>query len=58
MNVRDLNKKQLTELKIDYYHEHVNNKPSYNELANIDNLVNDNIIFEYYESFYFVEDDF
>lgn len=58
MTVKELNKKQLTELKIAYYHEHVNDSPSYNEFGNIDDLVNDNIVFEYYKNYDFVEDDF
>lgn len=58
MTVKELNKKQLTELKISYYNEYVNDKPSYNEMANIDDLVNDNIVFEYYKNYDFVEDDF
>lgn len=58
MTVKELNKKQLTELKIAYYNEYVNDKPSYNEMVNIDDLVNDNIVFEYYKNYDFVEDDF
>lgn len=57
MKVEDLNREQLTELKEHYYIEK-NENVSYGELANINELVSDNEIFEEYSGVYFVEEDF
>lgn len=70
MNVRELSKDQLHELKekylmkladegtfaevmdVDYY------EPSYEDLANADEIVPDDVIFREYDGIDFVEDDF
>lgn len=57
MSVKELNEKQLTQLKQHYYCEN-NDRVSWGELADINNLVSDGEIFEEYQSTYFVEDDF
>lgn len=59
MTVEELSKSQLTELKQRYYTEKLGDEGvSYGELANIDNLVTDKEVFDYYEGFSFSEDDF
>ena len=50
MSVKDLTREQLIELKQRYYTD--------GELADIDNLVSDNEIFEEYGDITFVEEDF
>ena len=57
MSVKDLTREQLIELKQRYYTER-NENVSYGELADIDNLVSDNEIFEEYGHITFVEEDF
>ena len=57
MSVKDLTREQLIELKQRYYTER-NGNVSYGELADIDNLVSDNEIFEEYGYITFVEEDF
>ena len=57
MSVKELTREQLTQLKEQYYIEK-NNNVSYGELADIDNLVSDNEIFEEYGHITFVEEDF
>lgn len=57
MSVKELTREQLTELKQNYYCE-INENVSWGELANIDDLVSDDKIFEEYKNFYFVEEDF
>ena len=57
MSVKDLTREQLIELKQRYYTER-NENVSYGELADIDNLVSDNEIFEEYGDITFVEEDF
>ena len=57
MSVKDLTREQLIELKQRYYTER-NENVSYGELADIDNLVSDNEIFEKYGHITFVEEDF
>ena len=57
MGVKDLTREQLIELKQRYYTER-NENVSYGELADIDNLVSDNEIFEEYGHITFVEEDF
>lgn len=65
MNVTELNRDQLIELKQSYLdvlnesdeHEEVVGV-SYNELANADEIVPDDVIFNYYDGVIFSEDDF
>ena len=57
MSVKELTREQLIELKQRYYTER-NENVSYGELANIDNLVSDNEIFEEYGDITFVAEDF
>lgn len=57
MKVKELNRNQLEELKQRYYTEK-NENVSYGELADIDNLVSDKEVFEYYKDVDFVEEDF
>lgn len=57
MKVKELTRSQLVELKQRYYTEK-NGDVSYGELANIDNIVTDNEIFEEYQNVDFVEEDF
>lgn len=57
MSVKDLTREQLIELKQRYYTEK-NENVSYGELADIDNLVSDNEIFEEYGHITFVAEDF
>ena len=58
MSVKELNKEQITQLKQNYYCNVLNINASYEELANINNLVDDIEIYEYYNDTYFVDDDF
>ena len=70
MLVEDLTREQLVELKQSYlyaladsgdYAEIMNadhDEPSYDDLANADELIPDDFIFEYYEDMTFTEDDF
>ena len=57
MSIKELAREQLIELKQRYYTER-NENVSYGELADIDNLVSDNEIFEEYGDITFVEEDF
>ena len=57
MKIEDLTREQLIELKERYYTER-NENVSYGELADVDNLVRDNEIFEEYGHITFVEEDF
>ena len=57
MSVKELTREQLIELKQKYYTER-NENVSYGELADIDNLVSDNEIFEEYGDITFVAEDF
>lgn len=57
MSVKDLTREQLIELKQRYYTER-NENVSYGELADIDNLVSDNEIYEEYGHITFVVEDF
>lgn len=57
MSIKELTREQLIELKQRYYTER-NENVSYGELADIDNLVSDNEIFEEYGDITFVEEDF
>lgn len=70
MNVRELNKEQMTFLKQAYMTRLANegtfaevfkvdyDEPSYGDLANADELVPDDVIFDNYDGIDFVEDDF
>ena len=61
MDVKNLNREELVELKERYYTGLLDRKgesPSYGELAAIDDLVDDDTIFEVYAGVDFVEDDF
>lgn len=57
MNIRDLTREQLIELKQHYYCDK-NVNVSWSELADIDNIVSDEEIFEEYSNVCFVEEDF
>lgn len=61
MNVRELNREQLEELKQHYYMfdkfgEEIS--VSYGELAMIDELVTDEEVFDFYDNYVFCNDDF
>lgn len=70
MYVRDLNREQIEELKVNYLCElsdegsfaSVTGKdydsPSMEDIANADSIVSDDVIFENYEGINFTEDDF
>ena len=70
MNVRDLSKEQMHELKERYLLELAdegsfaevmgveNDEPSYGDLADADDIVPDDVIFKDYEGVDFVNDDF
>jgi len=70
MDVRDLSRDQLVELKQDYMTELVNegtfaevmnrdyDEPSMWDSANADEIVPDEFIFEHYAGIHFVPDDF
>lgn len=61
MGVTQLNRDQLTQLKQDYYCEKQyakNEGVSWGELADIDELVTDQEIFNEYGGTHFVKDDF
>lgn len=70
MDVRDLSREQLVELKQRYltqladdgsYAEVLDcdyDEPSYQDLANADEIVPDDVIYRNYEGVYFVNDDF
>ena len=58
MNVKELSRNQLTELKQNYYNDRHPEGVSYGELAGIDELVTDAEIFDEYAGTDFTEDDF
>ena len=58
MNVKDLSREQLTELKQRYYTDVLEHNISYYEMALINELVTDEEIFDYYSSTTFTCDDF
>lgn len=58
MGVRELNRGELIKLKQNYYCNELGNNASYGELANIDNIVTDEEIFNFYDYVDFVKDDF
>lgn len=61
MNVSELNKSQLTELKQSYlmqHNEETGEGTSYEELARVDSIISDEMIYEAYSGINFTEDDF
>lgn len=61
MNVRELNREQLRELKEQYivdWYASQDKTPSWNELANADHIVADYCIYDHYDGIDFVPDDF
>ena len=60
MTVFELNRDQLAELKVYYYEKEVlkDEGISYGEIVEIDDLVTDEEVFEYFNGYVFVEDDF
>lgn len=62
MKVQELNKEQLQQLKIRYLDELLQEEEgrniSYGEIANIDEIVSDKIMFDLYGHITFVEEDF
>lgn len=70
MDVRDLNREQLVHLKVMYMGQLADeglfaemfqvdyDEPSYSDLANADELVPDDVVFDHYEGCDFVEEDF
>lgn len=62
MKVQELNKEQLQQLKVRYLDELLQEEEgrniSYGEIANIDDIVSNKIMFDLYEHIEFVEEDF
>ena len=61
MKVTELTRDELTELKTRYYSDLLDKRgetPSYGELAQIDELVTDEEVYEEYDDVDFVKDDF
>lgn len=70
MTVQDLNREQLTELKLSYYSDLVCegifteimnvdiDEPSYEMMANVDKYVSDEFIYNYYDGITSSEEDF
>ena len=71
MTVKELNREQIIQLKQNYMSELADNgdysvkmgtymvyEPSFEDLADADNQIPDDIIFEYYEGVNFTEEDF
>lgn len=61
MHVSELNRSQLTELKQSYLmqnNEEVGEGTSYEELARVDRIISDEMIYEAYSGINFTEDDF
>lgn len=62
MKVQELNKEQLQQLKVRYLDELLQEEEgrniSYGEIANIDEIVSDKIVFDLYGHITFVEEDF
>lgn len=61
MKVTELNREQLISLKerylIDWY-DSIDQCPSWDELADADNIIQDDLVFEYFEGIEFVPEDF
>lgn len=58
MNVRELNREQLLQLKQRYLCETQDECVSYGELAAADELVTDEQVFKMFDGYDFVEEDF
>ena len=62
MKVQELNKEQLQQLKVRYLddllQEEEGRNISYGEIANIDEIVSDKVMFDLYGHITFVEEDF
>lgn len=62
MSVKDLTQEQLTQLKIQYLDnllmEEENRNISYGEIVNINDLVSNDLIYNLYNIYTFVEEDF
>ena len=64
MKVHELTRDQLVELKqrylCDWYDSYPfdHNGPSYQELADADTIIPDDLVFDYFDGFDFVPDDF
>ena len=62
MNVRELKRQQLQELKSKYYDDFLQDTEgrsiSYGEMASIDEIITDDEIFEEFSGYYFVDEDF
>lgn len=58
MTVKELNRNQLEGLKQNYLSQTKEGDVSYGELIDADNLVPDEVVFEYYAGVTFVEEDF
>ena len=61
MHVSELNRSQLTELKQSYHMQHneeMGEGTSYEELARVDSIISDEMIYEAYSGINFTEDDF
>lgn len=62
MKVQELNKEQLQQLKVRYLDELLQEEEgrniSYGEIANIDEIVSDKVMFDLYGHITFVEEDF
>lgn len=58
MGVRELNRDQLIELKVQYLMDIHNGNVSYGEIAEADDIVSDATVYEYYSGYTFSPDDF
>ena len=58
MTVHELNRDEITELKINLYSQKHDNRISYSEINNIDELVSDEEVFEEAAGCDFSKDDF
>lgn len=62
MNVKELTSEQLQQLKVNYLdnllQEEENRNISYNEIAQIDLLVSNELIFKLYQNYTFTDEDF
>lgn len=58
MNVKELNRAQLLQLKANYYEDRHPEGVSYGELASVDELVSDEEVIDAYDGVNFVEEDF
>lgn len=58
MDVTELNRDQLIELKLSYLEEVIGEEPSWYDLALVDDIVSDDYVFEKESGTNFVVDDF